>query len=228
MGKFLGDIATDVYGVNTGSNAVQPLFPRTKFQFMCLWEIGGAESGSVSTIPMARIQSVSMPGHTSRVSAQNQYNKKRLIQTGIDYSPVSMRVYDDRDAQVERFLKNASEYYYAGLMGNSPAKFTEDIVSENFSGSGTSNTGFVLRNSRYYFTSLKIVRFNTSRDANIIILRNPIISNIDGDTLDYGDSSPVQYTLQIQYEGYHIKSDPGLATELRTQIKEALETPPVI
>tara|TARA_B100001287_G_scaffold276529_1_gene287735 strand:+ start:4696 stop:5385 length:690 start_codon:yes stop_codon:yes gene_type:complete len=226
MGKFLGDIATDVYGVNTGSNAIQPLFPRTKFQFMCLWELGGGDTASVSTIPMTRIASVTMPGHSSRVSAQNQYNKKRLIQTGIDYSPVTMRVYDDRDAQVERFLKQASAYYYAGLMGNAEAKFADDIVSENFSGtSGTSGTGFTLRNNRYYFKNLSIVRLNTASDANVIVLRNPIISNVDGDTLDYSDGGPVQYTLQIQYEGYHVKTDAGTANELRQQITDALENP---
>ena len=74
MGKFLGDIASDVYGVNTGSNAVQPLFPRTKFQFMCLWELGGGDSASVSTIPFTRIQGVTMPDIVS-VAAQNRQQK---------------------------------------------------------------------------------------------------------------------------------------------------------
>ena len=227
MGKFLGDIASDVYGVNTNSNAVQPLFPRTKFQFMCIWEVSSrGGSPSVQSYPMTRIESVTMPGHSSRVSAQNQYNKKRLIQTGIDYTPVTMRVYDDRDAQVERFLKNASAYYYAGLMQNNSRKFSDDIVGDNFSGtSGTSGTGFVLREERYYFKSLKILRLNSTSDTNCIILRNPVISNIDGDTLNYSDSGPVSYTLQIQYDGYHVNTDPGSATEIRQQIEEALTTP---
>ena len=56
-------------------------------------------------------------------------------------------------------------------------------------------------------------------------MRNPVISNVDGDTLDYSDGGPVQYTLQIQYEGYHVKTDAGTANELRQQITEALENP---
>ena len=90
-------------------------------------------------------------------------------------------------------------------MQNSSKKFADDIVSDSFSGgTGTSGTGFTLRNERYYFKSLKIVRLNTVSDTNIIILRNPVISNVDGDTLDYSDSGPLAYTLQIQYEGYLI------------------------
>ena len=105
---------------------------------MCLWELGGGD-----TVPPppprfyhtndTNCKCYNAWSQFSEYSAQNQYNKKRLIQTGIDYSPVTMRVYDDRDAQVERFQKQAA-YYYAGLMGNAEAKFADDIVSENFSG----------------------------------------------------------------------------------------------
>ena len=220
MGKFLGDIATDVYGVNTNSGAIQPLFPRSKFQFMCIWTVGGA-NGSVKSVPFTRIQSVSMPGHTSRVSPQNQYNKKRLIQTGIDYSPVQMRVYDDRSAIVESFLKSYSNYY-AGLMSNNDTKFGDDIISNNFSGrADTSETGFRISGNRYYLKDLRIIRINTAEDCNEITLRNPMISQIDGDTLDYSDSQAVSYTLQIQYEGYDIKS--SNSTSIKAEVAEILD-----
>ena len=91
-------------------------------------------------------------------------------------------------------------------MGNSSKKFADDIVSENFSGgTGTSGTGFTPRNERYYFKNSNCKTEHTG-DTNIIILSNPVISNVDGDTLDYSDSGAVQYTLQIQYEGYHVKT----------------------
>ena len=198
MGKFLGDIATDVYGVNTNSRQIQPLFPRTKFQFICLWELGGGDTTSVSTIPMTRIQSVTMPGHTSRLSVQNQYNKKRIIQTGLDYSPVTMRVYDDRDASIERFLKNAAGYYYKGVMANNDRKFGDDIISSTFSGDdNSSQSGFVPHANRYYFKTLRIARLNTAKDSNLIELRNPVIASVEGDTLEYSDSNPVTYLSLI-------------------------------
>ena len=226
MGKFLGDIATDVYGVNTNSGQIQPLFPRTKFQFICLWELGGGDTASVSSIPMVRIQSVTMPGHSSRLSVQNQYNKKRIIQTGIDYSPVTMRVYDDRDASIERFLKSAAGYYYKGLMDNNERKFGDDVISSTFSGDdGSSQSGFIPRGARYYFKTLRIARLNTAKDANLIELRNPVIASVEGDTLEYSDSNPVTYTLQIQYEGYNITSDSEAVGDLRDQVQEAIENP---
>lgn len=223
MGKFLGDIASDVYGVNTNSGQVQPLFPRSKNQFMAIWTIGGG--GTVFSKPFTRIQSCSMPGYSVKAALQNQYNKKRVIQTGVDYSPVSMRVYDDRDGQVERFLKTYAIYYYAGLMSNSSAKFADDLNTENFAGVGNnSNTGFVLRDDRYYFKDLTIYRINTTDDCNRIVLRNPIITSVEGDTLDYTDSGPVQYTFQILYEAFHIDTNVN-AADARAQVAEALSAP---
>ena len=53
-------------------------------------------------------------------------------------------------------------------------KFADDINTENFAGVGNnSNTGFVLRDDRYYFKDLTIYRINTTDDCNRIILRNP-------------------------------------------------------
>ena len=41
------------------------------------------------------------PRRYSVKAALQTHNKKRVIQTGVDYRPP--RVYDDRDGQVERF-----------------------------------------------------------------------------------------------------------------------------
>jgi len=206
MGKYLGDLASNVYGVHGNTDEIQPLIPRSKYQFTCIWTIGGG-GASASSFPMTRISSVTMPGHQSRVSVQNQYNKKRLIHTGVDYSPVTMKVYDDRSGEVEKFLQAYSGHYFSGVMANNEQKFSDDLISEEFAGgANNSATGLVLRDQRYFFKDLQIIRLNTANDSNKIILRNPVISQIEGDNLDYSDSGPVSYTLQIQYEGYHIEN----------------------
>ena len=48
-----------------------------------------------------------------------------------------------------------------------------------------------------------------------------MISQIDGDTLDYSDSQAVSYTLQIQYEGYDIKS--SNSTSIKAEVAEILD-----
>ena len=77
----------------------------------------------------------------------------------------------------------------------------DDIISENFK-FGQSDKGLKLTNNRYYITRLEIIRKSSNDDNNIIEIYNPIITNIQGDTLNYSESAPVQYRIDFTYEGY--------------------------
>ena len=74
MGKYLGDVASDVYGVTT--TGTQSLLPRSKFQFSVTITLVDA-NGTHKSFPLSRIVSIDQPSYSSRVSTLNQYNKKR-------------------------------------------------------------------------------------------------------------------------------------------------------
>ena len=78
---------------------------------------------------------------------------------------------------------------------------TPNLISHTVDGKG-----FKLQGSKNYIRTFFIERTNSSDDDNIIQIYNPIISNIDSDTLDYSDTGLVQYRLTFTYEGYDIKS----------------------
>jgi hypothetical protein len=63
--------------------------------------------------------------------------------------------------------------------------------------------GFKLNSNRNFIKTLNIVR-RDNQSTNLITVFNPIITSIDADTLDYADSSLVQYRLTLMYEGYNI------------------------
>ena len=77
----------------------------------------------------------------------------------------------------------------------------DDAISENFL-SDESGKGFNLTNNRYYITKIEIIRTSSDEDKNIIEIYNPIITNIQADTLNYSESAPVQYRIDFTYEGY--------------------------
>jgi len=183
----LGTQAHKLYGQDTIGTI--SAVPRNKFNFTCsLDTIEG-------TVDLRRVASVVMPSYTNRVQTLNSYNKKKIVQTGVDYNPVILTVYDTRDAAIENFLKSYTAYYYGGPMN------TPNIISHTVDGKG-----FKLQGSKNYIRTFFIERTNSSDDDNIIQIYNPIISNIDSDTLDYSDTGLVQYRLTFTYEGYDIKS----------------------
>jgi hypothetical protein len=208
MGSYLGDLATDVYGITSANSTIQPLTPRMRFNFTAILNFTDA-NGVGGGLVMKRIQSVSMPGTQKRQQVVNQYNKKRIIHTGVDYSPVSLVAYDDRSGQIESLIKSYNKYYFHNVSNlDVPSDvdiYADDIISDTFSGTrGSSEAGFKLRSNRNFLKSLVIMRKNSAEDANLIILKNPFISSIEGDTLNYGDSNPVQYTFNFAYEGFEI------------------------
>ena len=179
------------------------LIPRNKFNFKVEITYLGGANGSHKTLILDRISEIQMPGHSVKTQTLNQFNKKRTIQTGIDYTPISLSAYDTRDGEIEKFLVGYNNYYYSGPMSDNYDIMRDDIIDESFRGTtGSSGRGLNLNTDRYYIQNIKITRTSSTQDNNIIEIYNPIITNIQGDTLNYSESAPVQYRIDFTYEGY--------------------------
>ena len=194
----LGSKAHNLYGQQ---NTVGPIVavPRSKFNFtVSMTHLNPSALGGLSTTFFERISSISMPSYSVKAQTLNQYNKKRVVQTGIDYAPITMLAYDTRDGVFENFLKEYSEYYYTGSMnyGQSFIEFANK-----------SQVGTKLQDRKHFINQITIERKNSNTDNNIIKIYNPLITNIDADTLDYSDSGLVQYRITFIYEGFDIRSN---------------------
>lgn len=194
----LGSKAHFLYGQTATKNDTMDLLPRLKWAFkVSITHKNPAALSGLITTDFDRIASVSMPSYNVKSNTLNQYNKKRVVQTGIDYAPITMIVYDDRSATFEKFLKDYSNYYYAGSMnyGNTWTDFNN------------APTGLKLQEEHNYIKTFTIERENSKTDKNIINIYNPILTNIDTDNLDYSDSGLIQYRLTFMYEGYNISTN---------------------
>ena len=194
----LGSRAHFLYGQNTPSKFTTDLVPRSKYNFtVSMNHQDPAAVGGLTTTVFERIQSITMPGYSVRGTTLNQYNKKRVVQTGIDYSPITLLAYDDRRGDFEKFLKQYSDYYYSGSMnyGTSFPTFNNKVA------------GTRLNEQKNYIKELTITRVNSITDTNVIRIYNPMITSIDADTLDYSESALVQYRISFIYEGYDISTE---------------------
>ena len=194
----LGSRAHFLYGQNTPSKFTTDLVPRSKYNFtVSMNHQDPAAVGGLTTTVFERIQSITMPGYSVRGTTLNQYNKKRVVQTGIDYSPITLLAYDDRRGDFEKFLKQYSDYYYSGSMN-----YGTSFVTFNNKVAGTR-----LNEQKNYIKELTITRINSITDTNVIRIYNPMITSIDADTLDYSESALVQYRISFIYEGYDVSTE---------------------
>ena len=202
MGNIINSAST-IYRQDQYDQSVNTAIPRNKFNFKVEITYLGGATDSRKTLILKKISEIQMPGHSVKTQTLNQFNKKRTIQTGIDYTPISLSAYDTRDGEIEKFLVGYNNYYYSGPMSDNDEIMRDDIIDESFVGTtDSSGRGLNLNTDRYYIQNIKITRTSSTEDNNIIEIYNPIITNIQGDTLNYSESAPVQYRIDFTYEGY--------------------------
>ena len=151
-----------------------------------------------TNLNLTRIANVQMPSFVYRTQTLNEYNNKSVVQTGIDYTPITLTAYDTKNAAFENFLKSYAEHYFAGPMN-----------TDSYADWLTSPKGFDLKTTNHYIKSMFITRLDTSNQQNVIEIFNPFIQNADADTLDYSDSSPTTFRVTFTYEGYRINTPIG-------------------
>ena len=206
MGKFLGDAASDVYGQTGPGDQIQSFIPRSSFNFYVDLTFRKPEAPSgLETIRLDRISAIQQPSYTPRTQVLNQYNRKRIVQTGLDYNPITLSAYDTRDALIEKLLKSYSKFYFKGPMdATSDAEaFNAELVNMQFTG-GSSRHGLRLQGHRQFITQLCIYKVSSDDDYNKTTIYNPMITSIAAGDLNYSDSNPIQYQIGFAYEGYDV------------------------
>ena len=187
----LGSNAHKLYGQGQkSSSVVLSAVPRNKYLFTV-----ELTYNSGKTLVLEKIANVMMPSFVYRTQTLNNYNAKSIIQTGIDYTPITLTAYDTKDAVFENFLKDYAEHYFAGPMNE-----------DDYNAFLTDPKGLQLRDNKNYITMMTITRVDSMMTKNVIEIFHPFITNADADTLDYSDSSPSVFRVSFAYEGYNILS----------------------
>ena len=182
----------------------------------------------ISTLSLA-VKTVDLPKYNIDVATLNQYNRKRIIQTKINYEPVNITFHDDGGDNIREMWYQYYSYYYKdpaqqyisnapvtnGLIGNIQTKQNgfsynnRDIYSQNRIGN-VSDWGFIGENfmdgtssasgKPPFFKDIQIIGFDQHKYARYILI-NPLITNWNHDTYDYSQGNgTMQHSMTIRYE----------------------------
>jgi len=233
---FLGnDVLRDyTHASRTFTTNSYELKPRFKFLFHVSFTI------NVQQIPYLRgvfgnddiqelsllVKTVDLPKYNVATETLNQYNRKRVIQTKVDYQPVTMTFHDDGGDNSRKlwyyyfsyYFKDPAQQYLSpnttngslGASANRQAGFgynNRDIYNDilqvkdwGYSGEtwndGTSATG----GKPPFFRDIRIYGMDQRKYAEYVLI-NPIISNWSHDQYDYSQGSGImQHSMTINYE----------------------------
>jgi hypothetical protein len=213
------------------------LMPRTKFLFHVFFNINTAQipslqaafgNNDIATIGLM-VKTIQLPGYNVSIDTMNQYNRKRLVQSKIDYQPVQVVFNDDQGDLIRYMWYMYYSYYYKdpqqkydnttninGSIGNLQTLQTgfdynsRDIYSGSrqvsdwgYVGEAYQDSSRVTGSSNVkppFFRDIKIYGLSQKKFASYVLI-NPLIENWQHDTYDYSQGGgTMANTVTIKYE----------------------------
>jgi hypothetical protein len=213
------------------------LSPRNKFLFHVFFNIntsqipslastfGGGDQTSIGLM----VKTAQLPSYTMAVDTMNQYNRKRLVQSRLDYNPVQIVFNDDQGDLIRNMWYNYYSYYYKdptqkyentanqnGTLGNLNTLAngfgynTRDIYENSrqvndwgYIGEGYQDSSIFSGsnpNKPAFFRDIKIYGLSQKKFAAYVLI-NPIITDWQHDTYDYSQGDGIMTnTMTIRYE----------------------------
>lgn len=173
------------------------------------------------------VKRIDLPKFNISLQEMNQYNRKRFIQTKINYDPIRIVFHDDNANQIRHLWFSYFNYHYndpsqplgsqsqLSLSSRTDADkaakrlnyrniYNPSIAGETdwgYAGEGVQRSRRFFRGSKEnFFTSIKIYGFNQHNFA-LYELINPIIENFSHDSYDYYETRGVmENQMTIRYE----------------------------
>jgi len=154
------------------------------------------------------LKNIDRPKLQPSTETLNQYNKKRVIQTKIEYQPVTMSFHDDIEDKVMSFWAD----YYAFYYGDGGKVHVNDWASDQTKGdfidtvSGWGYRGKFrhgIAENQHYLSDITIYQFFGGQYTTMTFVR-PIITMFDHDQADYAEGSTGSgVTMSFDYEGVY-------------------------
>jgi hypothetical protein len=164
------------------------------------------------------VKSADLPKYTITSETLNQYNRKKVVQTKIDYQPITIKFHDDNLGVTRQLWENYFSYYYADPI-------TSRVFS-TYTRNAMLNSSFhkapygLDNNSSIPFFDKIVIYQMARRYWNSYTLVNPIITAWNHDSLDYSNNGPSEQTMTLAYEAVYydngrvsVNSPTGFATD---------------
>jgi hypothetical protein len=202
--------------------------PRNKFLFHVYLTINQNIPGvsavfgkDIATLGLL-VKNIQLPNYTLSVDTVNQYNRKRLIQTKIDYNPVVVEFHDDGGDQTRNLWYNYFAYYYKdpsqkydpvantnGSMGpliGTPAGFDYNARDTYSQSRPVNDWGYIGESYSSgqgklpFFQDIRVYGFDQHKWVQYVLV-NPMITDWQHDTYDYTQGNGIMSNrMTIKYE----------------------------
>ena len=211
IGQFITDVSNPKGNVADFRHAARMfsddsfrLAPKSKFNYHVSFSIDTRALKSLNFDYRHRneinmlVNKCELPKFQIDTETLNQYNRKKIVQNKVDYSPINITFHDDRLGVSRQLWENYFAYYYAD---STVAKRAGAYNRTAMAGSSFIKNpyGFDNNSSIPFFEKITIYQMANKQYASYTLV-NPVITAWNHDSLDYGSSVPAEQSMTVAYE----------------------------
>lgn len=230
LGKHSGDqkfLLRDFRNAARLTPGVNP--PRQKFEgyvnFILNRELyatlyGDQSSNEFRTQISSLVRTADLPSVVFQTETKNAFNKKRIVNTGVTYNPVSMTVFDTVGNEWITTLMKYFSYHFMDPRNNQKTD-DRDIAAANIREGGVENmnssygttsdnsqfnsnaAGYNLNASAQFFERIDYVLYHGNKGVQYSII-NPMMSEFKPGSIDYSSSDVQEFTMTFDYEKFTV------------------------
>jgi hypothetical protein len=139
------------------------------------------------------VKSVDLPKFQVTNETVHQYNRKRVIQTGMTYQPITIKFHDDNSSTVRSLWQSYYAYYF------SDSKAADSGLYGKSLGPPMSAYGLEFEPVSPFLNFIKVHTFAKRQWAGYKLI-NPVIVGWSHDTMSYSATEVAEHTMTIAYE----------------------------
>ena len=216
----MGINTQDLYLINTDSelhlrdarHALQlftehghALGPKTKFLYHVVFEYSApldkiANSSAYRKELGVLVKSVELPKFRATVETKNQYNRKKRVQTKIDYDDISIKLHDDNTGLTRAMLEEYYKYYSKDGHKNDRGRPLDFGARDKFTNQ-VPRYGLDNGTNGPFFSHIRIYQLSRHKWFSYTLI-NPILTAWGHDDMEYSDGQGImENSMTVGYEG---------------------------
>jgi len=193
------------------------LAPKTKFLYHVVFELSASAQKMQPQLDQRHkneinmlVKSADLPKFSIQTATKNMYNRKKNLQTSIEYDPVNITFHDDNMGLTTTLMEAYYRYYFRD--GN----YRDDGINPPYNPRNT-YTDPISQNYRYgldndhkspFFNKITIYQMARHEYLGYTLV-NPMVTGLTHDQVDSMDNStPSQNQISIAYEAVYYSRGP--------------------
>lgn len=193
------DVKDFAHATKTFVDGGMRLHPKHSFSYHVFFDImepgnkGIAQTDIIEAGMM--VKNVDLPKFNIDTKKYNSYNRTNIVQTKINYDPITLQFHDDMANVVRDLWYAYYNYYYQD------AQQVESVYSGEYKYAPSIPVQFGYSNSAYlpFFNAIRIYQMHQKQFSEYTLI-NPTITNWSHGSHTAGSSDPVDHQMTVQFE----------------------------